>query len=325
MFAESNYQFSILPKLVASGTKLTPMMEQYYQIKKDYLQAIVLFRMGDFFEVFFEDAELLSKILNITLTTRGSIEDVAIPMAGIPHHAISNYIEKLSSEGIRVVICDQIEDPKMSKGIVKRAVTQIIGPGIPFDIDRLNGKAQCFLACAHVNEDQSIYTLILVDYTHGDFFAINCPTKASFQNQLQLYKPKEIITYKNQWTHSSFLSPMVDKTLDFFQQENILQTNIAQDFFSSSQAKTYISKVAPYYFNDSILLENKNLIFPLTALCYYLTATQQKNFIKHLRPLRLINLDKFMKVSTQTLEGLNILGKNSWRYGKAPPFYVLNS
>ncbi|MFA5583971.1 MAG: hypothetical protein WDA09_07125, partial [Bacteriovoracaceae bacterium] len=113
-----------IQQLVNLGVKLTPMMEQYYQVKKQYPDNLLMFRMGDFYEMFFEDAHLASKLLNISLTVRGKLGDHQIPMAGIPHHAAATYVDRISSLGRKVVICEQVEDPKAAKGIVKRAVTQ---------------------------------------------------------------------------------------------------------------------------------------------------------------------------------------------------------
>ncbi len=132
----NNSESLTLEEIVREGVKLTPMMEQYYDIKKQYKDVILMFRMGDFYEVFFEDAIETSKLLNISLTHRGKLGDHKIPMAGIPHHAAISYVDRLTEQGKKVAICEQIEDPKAAKGIVKRAVTQVVSPGIPYDLDR---------------------------------------------------------------------------------------------------------------------------------------------------------------------------------------------
>ena len=101
-----------LAQLVASGIKLTPMMEQYYSVKKQYPDILLMFRMGDFYEMFFEDAREAARLLNISLTVRGKLGDHPIPMAGIPHHAAATYVDRISQLGKKVVICEQLEDPK---------------------------------------------------------------------------------------------------------------------------------------------------------------------------------------------------------------------
>ncbi|MDD4147876.1 MAG: DNA mismatch repair protein MutS, partial [Candidatus Cloacimonetes bacterium] len=102
------------------NTKLTPMLRQFYEVKKAHPDKLVLFRMGDFYETFFEDAVSASKILNITLTTRNKSDDNPIPLAGFPYHALDNYLDKLIRSGLKVAICEQTEDPKKAVGLVKR-------------------------------------------------------------------------------------------------------------------------------------------------------------------------------------------------------------
>ncbi len=113
--------------------KISPGMQQYLDIKKDYPDAFLLFRMGDFYELFYEDAVNAAQILELTLTSRNKNSENPVPMAGVPHHAISEYIEKLVDLGYKVAVADQIENPKDAVGIVKRAVTQVITPGTMVD------------------------------------------------------------------------------------------------------------------------------------------------------------------------------------------------
>jgi len=121
--------------------KVTPMMKQYLDVKEQYPGTIVLFRMGDFYEMFNEDAEEASRILNLTLTKRDKKNN--IPMCGVPHHAIESYIGRLLKNRKRVAICDQVEDPKKAKGIVKRAVTRVVTPSTTFD-DRVTATLLLF-------------------------------------------------------------------------------------------------------------------------------------------------------------------------------------
>ena len=137
-----------LDEIIKRGVKLTPMMEQYYQIKKEYPGILLMFRMGDFYELFFDDAKKAAKILNISLTHRGKLGGYPIPMSGIPHHAASSYVDKITSQGEKVAICEQIEDPKAAKGIVKRAVTQVVSPGMPFNLDKSESIDHSYMACA---------------------------------------------------------------------------------------------------------------------------------------------------------------------------------
>ncbi|PIQ45229.1 MAG: DNA mismatch repair protein MutS, partial [Deltaproteobacteria bacterium CG12_big_fil_rev_8_21_14_0_65_43_10] len=118
-------------------SNLTPMIKQYLEIKESHKDAILFFRMGDFYEMFFEDAEIASGILDITLTSRDKNKENSVPLCGIPYHSVSPYISKLIDKGYKVAICEQVEDPKKAVGIVKREVTRIITPGLVLDTDTL--------------------------------------------------------------------------------------------------------------------------------------------------------------------------------------------
>ena len=111
------------------GLKITPMMQQYLQIKQRHRDSILLFRLGDFYEMFFEDAQTAAKILDIALTSRHRSEDGSVPLCGVPYHSAEPYIQKLLRAGHKVAVCEQIEDPKVSKGVVERDVVRVITPG----------------------------------------------------------------------------------------------------------------------------------------------------------------------------------------------------
>ena len=134
--------------------KQTPLMKQYNSIKAKYPDALLLFRVGDFYELFGEDAIKASKILNITLTARNNGSDKT-ELAGFPHHSLNTYLPKLVMAGCRVAICDQLEDPKLAKTIVKRGVTELVTPGVAFDDDILQSKSNNFLASIHFGKGSS--------------------------------------------------------------------------------------------------------------------------------------------------------------------------
>jgi len=126
--------------------KETPLMKQYNTIKAKYPDALLLFRVGDFYETFGEDAIRASKILDIILTKRGAGSETETELAGFPHHSLNTYLPKLVKAGCRVAICDQLEDPKLTKTIVKRGVTELVTPGVALNDDILNSKSNNFLA-----------------------------------------------------------------------------------------------------------------------------------------------------------------------------------
>jgi len=140
--------------VVKPGKKLTPMMERYLEVKRQHPQALLLFRMGDFYELFYEDAETAAKVLGLTLTSRDKGSSNPVPMAGFPYHALENYLQKLIHAGFRTAICDQVEDPKKAKGLVKREVTRIVTPGTLTDDALLDPRASNFLAAIHFDKER---------------------------------------------------------------------------------------------------------------------------------------------------------------------------
>jgi DNA mismatch repair protein MutS len=146
---------------------LSPAMRQYVDVKERYPDCIILFRMGDFYEMFFEDAVTASRVLEITLTSRNKNKEDAISLCGFPYHAASGYIAKLIEKGFKVAVCEQIEDPKLAKGVVKREVIRVVTPGLVLDTENLNAKENNFLAALVVRESR--FALAFVDISTGEF------------------------------------------------------------------------------------------------------------------------------------------------------------
>ncbi len=165
------------------------MMKQYLGFKKQYPDKIVLFRMGDFFETFGDDAKTMSKILNITLTSRDKKKN-ATPLAGFPHKAIDQYLPKLVEAGYCVVIVDQLEDPKLAKGIVKRGITELVTPGVTYNDTILNHKENNFLASVYLNKNQA--GIAFLDISTGEFLLAE-GTNEYVDKLLNSFSPKEII------------------------------------------------------------------------------------------------------------------------------------
>jgi len=150
----------------------TPLMRQYREIKLQYEDAIVLFRMGDFYETFNEDAKKTAKILGIVLTKRSSGSAADVPLAGFPYHALDNYLPKLVKAGYSVAICEQVEDPKLAKGIVKREVIEVVTPGTLISDQALNQKSNQYLASLYFHRDQAGYAIL--DQSTGEFYCGEC-------------------------------------------------------------------------------------------------------------------------------------------------------
>lgn len=290
-----------LEQIIERGVKLTPMMEQYYSIKKQYPDNLLLFRMGDFYELFFEDARLAAKLLNISLTVRGKLGEYPIPMAGIPHHAAATYVDRISNLGRKVVICEQVEDPKAAKGIVKRAVTQIVSPGMPYDLDKGTNTENKFIASAIKGEKG--FLLVLLDFTTGDFYGVNFKTVDELCEKLMMARPKEFISYLGQWDEY----PVVEETLLHL---DVLKTHLSLEYFETKHTGFYIEKIIPTYERDGIIAQNAEILSPLGAISYYVSSTQSLEKISHIRPFRIVNNDESMKVTYATLRGLEIFPRS---------------
>lgn len=301
----NNSTVQTLEDIIASGTKLTPMMEQYYQIKKDYSEILLMFRMGDFYELFFDDARIAAKLLNISLTHRGKLGGHPIPMSGIPHHAANTYIDRITSQGFKVAICEQIEDPSEAKGIVKRAVTQVVSPGMPYDLDKSEAKHNSFMCSIY--QDGKLFYAIFIDYTTGDFFGLTLSSISEVIEKLMIYAPKELISFMGQWDNET-------KLKDYLSQANILETYLSKEYFEEKYSALYIEKLIPTYKRDQIIKINQGIIPAIGALSYYIYSTQGHDSLSHIRPFAIINSEKSMKITYPTLVGLEIFPKTKETY-----------
>src|SRR3990167_838740 len=188
---------------------LTPAMRQYMEIKETCRDAVLFFRMGDFYEMFFEDAKLASRILNIALTTRDRNRENAIPMCGIPYHAANSYIAKLVKEGHKVAVCEQVEDPREAKGIVKREVTKVITPGVVLEEELLDAKTNNFIASATWNGNTG--GLSYMDVTTGEFKVTEFSKKTALMDEIKRIEPKELLITEELANGNNF--PEVSKIL----------------------------------------------------------------------------------------------------------------
>ena len=202
-------------------TRLTPMLRQYLSIKGEYSDTIVFVRMGDFYEMIFEDARTASKILGITLTSRGTFNGAKVPMCGIPHHARKSYIMKLVSAGWKVAICEQTEDPRSSKGVVKREVLSVVTPGSITDEEEVEDTKNLYMAAIsgsslgsrsvrpkkkamdpkdeqhHMGRDE-IYGLAHMDLLTGEFRVTEVRSWNELINELGRIDPAEVLIVENE-------------------------------------------------------------------------------------------------------------------------------
>ncbi|MBU35982.1 MAG: DNA mismatch repair protein MutS [Candidatus Marinimicrobia bacterium] len=202
-------------------------MRQYEEVKRQYSDAIVLFRMGDFYETFSDDAVTTAKVLGIVLTKRSNGAAADVPLAGFPYHAIDNYLHKLVNAGHRVAICEQVEDPKLAKGIVKREVVEVVTPGTITSEAALNEKANQFLACVHIHRDQAGYAVL--DQSTGELFIGECEVN-DLTEALRKFAPREVLLAENSVYSTSawyrelkpFVSTVEDWVMSYDQGERTL-------------------------------------------------------------------------------------------------------
>ncbi|MGI6123874.1 MAG: DNA mismatch repair protein MutS, partial [Acetivibrionales bacterium] len=185
--------------------KLTPMMQQYMEIKERYKDCILFFRLGDFYEMFFSDAELASRELEITLTGRDCGLEERAPMCGVPYHAAHTYISRLIAKGYKVAICDQMEDPATAKGIVKRDVSRVITPGTVIDPTMLEEKKNNYLMSVYCQ--QIYFGIAVVDVSTGEFYSTQITWGSSMGkliDEISRYKPSEIIVNEELTTRPEY-------------------------------------------------------------------------------------------------------------------------
>ena len=171
--------------------ELTPMMKQYMETKSQYQDCILFYRLGDFYEMFFEDALTASRELEITLTGKNCGQEERAPMCGVPYHAAENYLNRLVSKGYKVAICEQVEDPKTAKGIVKRDVVRIVTPGTNLDTQALDETRNNYIMCIVYIADR--YGVSVADISTGDYFVTEIPDSARLMDEIYRFSPSEII------------------------------------------------------------------------------------------------------------------------------------
>ena len=205
----------------ATAEKETPLMKQYNSIKARYPGALLLFRVGDFYETFGEDAVKTSKVLDIILTKRSNGAASEVELAGFPHHALDSYLPKLVKAGFRVAICDQLEDPKMVKGIVKRGVTELVTPGVSFNDNVLDRRVNNYLASVYFN--QQTIGIAFLDISTGEFLA-SAGDFSYIENLIQSFSPSEIVFAKPQ--RNTFTEKFGDKAVRYAMEDWVFTYDI---------------------------------------------------------------------------------------------------
>ncbi len=193
-----------------SGKKKTPMMEQYLAIKARHKDAVLFFRMGDFYEMFYEDAKIAAEVLGLTLTSRAHGKSADVPLAGFPHHSLDTYLARMVRAGYRVAICEQLEDPRLAKGVVKRDVTEIVTPGTVLTDTLLESKRNNYLACVYLEDAAA--GLAFLDVSTGEF-RVGEFARAAFAEELLRHEPSELLVSEDQ---ADFVLSVLEAPSDLF-------------------------------------------------------------------------------------------------------------
>ena len=272
----------------------SPMMQQHKAIKQKYPDAILLFRVGDFYETFGQDAVTASGVLGITLTKRNSGDVTSMELAGFPHHALDTYLHKLVKAGHRVAICDQLENPKDAKGVVKRGVTELVTPGVATNDKLLEHNSNNFLAAVHFNEQH--LGVAFLDISTGEFFVAE-GNEEYIDKLLQSLKPAEVIFQRSYQKHFKevFGVKFYTYNLESWIFEEAFATESLLKHFQTHSLKGYG-------------IENMHYgIVAAGAILYYLKETEHPN-LQHITSIQRIEKDDFLWMDRFTIRNLEILG-----------------
>lgn len=279
--------------MAKSKTKrVTPLMQQYNNIKVKYPDAMLLFRVGDFYETFGLDAKKAAKILGIVLTKRGAGSESETALAGFPHHSLNTYLPKLVKAGLRVAICDQLEDPKMTKTIVKRGVTELVTPGVALNDEVLQAKANNFLAAVHFGK--KLIGISFLDISTGEFLTAQGDVE-HIDKLLQNFNPSEILIQKQ--NKSKFNKLFGEQYYTFYLDDWIFQT----DYANESLYKHFnVTSLKGFGIDDL-----KEGIISAGAILFYLSETQH-NKLDHISNIKRIIEDNYVWMDRFTIRNLEL-------------------
>ena len=272
--------------------KETPLMKQYNEIKRKYPDACLLFRVGDFYETFGEDAIRASKILGIVLTKRGAGSETETALAGFPHHSLNTYLPKLVKAGLRVAICDQLEDPKMTKTIVKRGVTELVTPGVTMNDEVLQSKSNNFLASIYFGKKN--IGISFLDVSTGEFLTSQ-GNQEYIDKLLQNFNPSEVLIPKN--NKNDFKDFFGNDYHPFY-----LEDWIYKEDYAFEKLTQHFQTVSLKGFGIEELQEG---VVASGAILYYLSETQH-NRVQHITSIQRIAEDSYVWMDRFTIRNLEL-------------------
>ena len=276
----------------------TPLMKQYKEIKSNFEDSILFFRLGDFYEMFFEDAVKASRELGLTLTSRNKEKNVDIPLAGVPFHSADSYITKLVSKGYKVAICEQTEDPKMAKGIVKREVVKIITPGTVVDVEALDAKSNNYLMSILKIENK--LGIAYIDITTGEFKVTEVEKDDDFVklfNEINKIEPKEVLVTED------FYGEIKEKLDDFLQKNDSVVTFVNKVRDSAKYLMDYFEIVSL----ESYGIKDKKGIIGAAAMALDYAATMQVEHELTVEKIEFVNISNYAEINAITSRNLELL------------------
>jgi DNA mismatch repair protein MutS len=279
--------------LAKEKNKDTPLMQQYNVIKAKYPGALLLFRVGDFYETFGEDAVKTAQILGIVLTRRGNGPSGPIELAGFPHHSLENYLSKLVRAGQRVAICDQLEDPKATKNIVKRGVTELVTPGVAYNDNILNQKSNNYLAAVYF--DKNLCGVSFLDISTGEFHVAQGSTDY-IDKLLQGFKPTEVVFQKSK--RKEFIEFFGDKFYTFHLDDWAFTNDYAHETLTKHFEVTSLKGFGVDKLQTGIVAAG--------VVLHYLNETEHRN-LKHISSISRLEEDRYMWLDRFTIRNLELV------------------
>jgi len=276
----------------------TPLMRQYKEIKSNFEDSILFFRLGDFYEMFFEDAVKASRELGLTLTSRNKEKNMDVPLAGVPFHSADSYITKLVSKGYKVAICEQTEDPKMAKGIVKREVVKIITPGTVVDVEALDAKSNNYLMSILKIENK--LGIAYIDITTGEFKVTEVEKDDDFVklfNEINKIEPKEVLVTED------FYGEIKEKLDDFLQKNDSVVTFVSKVRDSAKYLMDYFEIVSL----ESYGIKDKKGIIGAAAMALDYAATMQVEHELTVEKIEFVNISNYAEINAITSRNLELL------------------
>ena len=277
--------------------ELTPMMQQYMETKKEYPNCILFYRLGDFYEMFFDDAITASRELEITLTGKNCGLEERAPMCGIPYHAVEGYLTKLVSRGYKVAICEQVEDPKQAKGIVKREVVRIVTPGTILEGQAIDESKNNYIMCIVYIADR--YGVAIADVTTGDYFVTELPDGAKLNDEIAKYTPSEIICNESFYMSGTDFEDLKNRL-------GIVVYSLEPWYFDDALCRQKLMEHFHVNSLDGLGLKDYDCgVISAGALLQYLLETQ-KNNLSHMTHITPYTTGKYMMLDSSSRRNLEL-------------------